>query len=123
MKQSIRLVVFGGRDFNNPDLLNHYLNHLATLYVIEIGMDGDARGADRMGRDWGKRRAIPWLIFKAEWTRYGGPAGPIRNQRIIDEGRPSYGVAFPDGVPGHNGTADMTERCRIAGVPVWEIPS
>ena len=71
--------------------------------------------------------------FNAEWdnvdrpcavTRYhpdGKPydvlAGFVRNQRMIDEGKPDLCVAFPGG----DGTADMVKRARAAGIEVLEI--
>ena len=47
----------------------------------------------------------------------GLSAGPARNQRMLDEGKPDAGIAFPGGP----GTADMTRRLKEAGIPVWEI--
>lgn len=44
----------------------------------------------------------------------GKAAGPIRNQRMLDEGKPDLVVAFPGG----RGTADMVRRAKAAGVPV-----
>jgi hypothetical protein len=39
----------------------------------------------------------------AEWERLGRKAGPIRNQRMLEEGKPDLVVAFPGGT----GTAGM----------------
>jgi hypothetical protein len=47
----------------------------------------------------------------------GKAAGPIRNQRMIDEGKPDLVIAFPGG----RGTADMVSRAKKAGIPVQEI--
>ena len=44
----------------------------------------------------------------------GRSAGPIRNQAMLDEGRPDLVVAFP----GHHGTADIVRRARAAGIKV-----
>ena len=56
-------------------------------------------------------------VAEADWAKHGRKAGPIRNQRMIDEGRPDLVVAFPGGT----GTADMVERARVAGIRVIEI--
>jgi hypothetical protein len=50
----------------------------------------------------------------ADWDRYGLAAGPKRNQRMLDEYSPEFGVAFPGG----RGTADMIRRLRAASVPL-----
>jgi len=52
--------------------------------------------------------------FDAEWHRHGKRAGPIRNQRMLEEGQPDLIVAFPGG----HGTADMVRRARQAGIEV-----
>jgi hypothetical protein len=41
----------------------------------------------------------------------------MRNQQMLDEGRPTLVVAFPGG----RGTADMMRRARVAGIEVIEI--
>ena len=50
----------------------------------------------------------------AEWHRLGRKAGPIRNQRMLDEGKPDLVVAFPGGT----GTAGMVALACKAGVRV-----
>jgi len=53
----------------------------------------------------------------ANWAGLGRKAGPIRNQEMLDQGRPNMVVAFPGG----RGTADMVRRARGAGVEVIEV--
>ena len=47
-------------------------------------------------------------------VRLGRKAGPIRNQRMLDEGKPDLVVAFPGG----KGTNGMIDLARNAGVRV-----
>ncbi|HZL94048.1 MAG TPA: hypothetical protein VFB99_10405 [Vicinamibacterales bacterium] len=58
---------------------------------------------------------LGWHVIerKAEWKRLGHAAGPIRNQRMIDEERPTHGMAFGD--IGRPGTGDCVKRMRKAG--------
>ena len=100
---------------------------------------GGAKGADAAADAWAaEQRGFPKpLVFEADWddlthilavikTRKSGPqkgtpynaaAGPIRNQLMIDEGRPDLVVAFPGGA----GTKDMTDRAKAAKIEVMEI--
>ena len=78
---------------------------------------GGASGADALADDWAVVNWVPQDIFCAQWERDGRAAGPIRNQRMIDEGKPDLVVAFPGG----RGTADMVRRARAAGIEVMEI--
>jgi hypothetical protein len=78
---------------------------------------GAAMGADRWADIWAARANVPVKRFRANWDRYGKSAGPRRNQKMLDEGKPDLVIAFPGGF----GTADMVARARTAGVPVTEI--
>ena len=74
-------------------------------------------GADTLGAEWAKAQGIPCEVYMADWEGLGRKAGPIRNQRMLDEGKPDLVVAFPGG----RGTADMVRRARSAGLDVLEI--
>lgn len=57
------------------------------------------------------------LPFEPDWHTYGRAAGPIRNRRMLDEGKPDIVVAFPGG----RGTANMVKQAREYGVKVIEV--
>lgn len=112
-----RVLVYGGRDFWDRAFVERTLSDLAKTEAIDVVIEGDAPNVDRFAGFWARQRDIPNLKFPAEWGRLGRAAGPIRNQRMIDEGKPDLGVAFPGG----RGTADMTRRLKAAGIKVMEI--
>lgn len=85
----------------------------ADVANIEI-IQGGADGADRCARDWASGSGHRCRTFEADWKAYGKGAGPMRNQRMLDEGRPDLVVAFPGG----RGTADMMRRAKAAGARV-----
>lgn len=116
---SKRVLVCGGRDFTDAALVERALGTLAKTTVIDCIIEGNQRGADRIAGYWARRHRIPDLKFNADWTKHGKAAGPIRNQQMLDKGRPDLVVAFPGGT----GTADMVRRARAAGVEVIEVPS
>jgi hypothetical protein len=54
-------------------------------------VEGEAKGADRMARDWADMVGIPvarYPITPAEWSELGNAAGPIRNQRMLELEQP-----------------------------------
>ena len=83
---------------------------------LEI-ISGMATGADSLAVEFAKYFNLKLHEFPADWDRYKNGAGNIRNQKMIDEGKPKLGVAFPGG----RGTADMTIRLKFEGIPVKEI--
>lgn len=114
----MRIVVTGGRDFADSALVERALGAVHSKHGIDLLIQGGARGADRLCAEWAWDRKIPVGTYNADWNTYGKGAGPIRNQRMIDEGKPDAAVAFPGG----RGTADMVRRLETAGIPTWQVP-
>lgn len=112
----MRILVCGGRDFSDTDLLYRTLDELARCCQIDAIIEGDARGADRIAGYWAKKNRIDLLLFPADWS-LGKKAGPLRNQKMLDEGKPDLVLAFPGG----RGTADMVARAQASGVPVTKV--
>lgn len=88
-----------------------------SLGMPQTIIHGLALGVDKMAEDWGNLHACNIRRFKADWDTHGKAAGPIRNQQMIDQGKPDLIIAFPGG----RGTADMVERARKARIDVAEI--
>ena len=116
-KRCMRALVCGGREFANRQMLNEALNRLRQERGIAHLIAGGARGADSMAEWWARGEGVPCDVYQADWAGLGRKAGPIRNQRMLDEGKPDLVVAFPGG----RGTADMVRRGREAGVEVIEV--
>ncbi len=115
----MRLLVCGGRYFNDRDLLESILDGLCDeeMAMPRILLHGDGIGADTLADRWAHKRCVEVWRFPAGWERHGKAAGPIRNQAMIDSGKPDLVIAFPGG----RGTADMIRRARKAGIEVREV--
>lgn len=117
----MRVLVCGGRDFNDRDFIHNTLCELnESRGPFTCVIHGAATGADSEAMIWTQMMAtvqpIKHLPMVADWRSHGKAAGPIRNQRMIDEGKPDLVIAFPGG----RGTADMTRRARTARLEVIE---
>lgn len=108
----MRILVCGGRDYADKDFVFLCLDELRRKWGDVVIIQGGAQGADWLARLWAKERGIRCEQYNANWEKYGKGAGPIRNQRMIDEGKPNLFVAFPGGP----GTADMVRRLRKAKI-------
>jgi hypothetical protein len=115
--RAMRVLVCGGRAFTDRALLEATLDRLHHAYVFTVLIEGDARGADRMAGEWAEAQGIGHEVFKADWDGLGAKAGPIRNQQMLDEGRPDLVVAFP----GAGGTDHMKRIARLAGIEIVEV--
>lgn len=113
----MRVLVCGGRSFSDCGLVFATLDALAKSEVVDCIIEGDAPGADRIAGAWAKRRRVDLRLFPADWAKDGKAAGPRRNQKMLDHGKPDLVIAFPGGA----GTADMVRRAKAAGVKVHEM--
>lgn len=124
----MRVLVCGGRQYGNPNVIGkplaeveaERLNVYETLDAIdgisEI-IQGGGAGADEVADQYAIQEGLERRTFKADWEKHGRAAGPIRNQLMLDEGKPKRVVAFPGG----RGTADMVRRAKRAGIEVQEV--
>jgi YspA, cpYpsA-related SLOG family len=113
---SSRVLVTGGRSYDDIFTVCETLSKIAIGVLIH----GGAPGADSLAECYAEDQGIPQRRFDIppeEWRRLGKKAGPLRNQRMLDEGKPDMVVAFPGG----RGTVDMVRRAKKAGIPVMEI--
>lgn len=112
-----RVLICGGRHFDDGDAIYAALNDFERDRDIALIIQGGASGADAWAKKYAEGGKIRCLEFRANWKKHGKAAGPIRNERMIEQGRPTVVIAFPGG----RGTADMVERARSAGIEVIEI--
>ena len=123
----LRLLVTGDRNWTDEEVIRAALGTVWHRQVILI--HGAARGADKMAERVAK--TMPHITdivpYPAQWNRYHHGAGPIRNQQMLDEGKPDMCFAFHDNLRGDGpditvraskGTRDMVERCQDAGILV-----
>lgn len=124
----MKALICGGRRFKNREAAFAEFDRLrAELGITEIAEGGQRTydrekrklvgGADYFAEQWAKERGIPCQTFEAEWRRWGGAAGQIRNQKMIDVFKPDVVIALP----GEAGTMDMTRRARLEGIKVIEL--
>lgn len=110
----MRALVCGGRDYSDKWALFSVLDGFGPPEITEI-ISGMARGADSLAAEWAMRFGFKLHKFPADWNKHGKAAGAIRNQQMLDEGKPDVVIAFPGGT----GTADMVRRAKKAGIKVY----
>lgn len=116
-----RILICGDRNWQNFQVILNELSKEHQREPVEIVIEGEATGADTMGRLAADRLGIPVLPFPADWRKHGRSAGPIRNRLQFKEGRPTLGLAFHDFLENSKGTLDMVNVMRKGGVPVRVI--
>ena len=93
-----------------------------TLGIIPFFVLGDCpTGVDRHALVWIQSQkefddTINYKVFEADWKRFGGRAGPLRNIAMLNSG-----IDILLSFPGGPGTAHMTGICQTEGVMVKRI--
>ena len=114
-----RILVCGGRDFSDTGRVYAVLDRLYREHEFGVLIEGDAPGADRIAGYWARKNGVDNLKFHADWGKHGRAAGPIRNLKMLAEGKPDLVVAFPGGP----GTKNMVHLSEQADIPVMIIPA
>ena len=122
----MRILVCGGRDYTGYEKLKRilypYVDTARLLREDLVFIQGEAKGADFLCKvfvldELVHDTRVTLKSFPANWQQYGKRAGHLRNQQMLDEGKPDLVVAFPGG----SGTADMIKRAKKAGVETVEV--
>lgn len=110
----MKIVIAGGRDFNNPQYMAEVMKFL-SFSITEVvsgcqwSFDKETQtkyGADYLGEEWAKKNKISVKPFPADWVRLGRSAGPVRNGHMAEYA--DFLVAFWDGKS--RGTQNMIQQ-------------
>lgn len=90
-----RVIIAGGRDFNDYELLKSTMDRLLVNIKRQICIvSGAAKGADLLGERYAKEKGYVVHRFPADWS-LGRGAGFIRNEEMAQNADAL--VAFWDG--------------------------
>lgn len=110
----MKIGVVGSRGFPHIELVGIRLFQCGFSFPDETIVTGGAKGVDEEAERFGQRYNLDVIVFEPDWDKHGKSAGPIRNQKIVDEVEQIF--AFWDGES--NGTKDVIKKAMDAGVPV-----
>lgn len=125
----MKVLVCGSRTFSDREAIEAVLNGLwwpdlnASQPRLLTIIEGGALGADTIAGEWADATAgVERRRFLADWRTHNRSAGPIRNQRMLEEGEPDLVLAFVNKPLERSvGTFDMVRRARQRRLPVWVI--
>lgn len=106
--KDVTIIHGGQKTWNHSSRSYHGVDHLADELATEFGFQTE--------------------VFPAEWKKHEGCrcadldgvcyfAGPRRNQKMLDDGKPDEAHAFHEDPGLGRGTRDCVARVRKAGIP------
>jgi len=114
-EESKCVLVCGSRSWGNRNSIEHALAHSWVMGYRRL-IHGGAKGADKIAAEIAENWGFIVTEFKAEWDKHGKAAGPIRNTKMLEEGKPDLVLAFQIGES--SGTQHMVDISIEAGVQV-----
>lgn len=112
-----KVLVCGGREYADTERVRAVLDDEHQRDPIGLIIEGGATGADTLARQWATDRGVEVITVPALWKVHGKAAGPIRNQRMLENYAPDLVIAFAGG----KGTADMVRRAHEAACGVLVV--
>ena len=119
----MKVIVAGGRDFNNYKLLKCTLDRFQQEYgnITEV-VSGGAIGSDKLGEQYANENNILIKRFVPDWKGLGKKAGHVRNRQMGDYAKEHNGmlVAFWDKQSrGTKGMIDYATKIGLKSVVVY----
>ena len=111
------VLVCGSRNWEDAVVIRWALTKLQTYDVTTI-IEGEAKGADIIARKEALQLGIEVIGMPAVWKKHGKSAGPIRNRRMLEIGKPDLVIGFHEDFENSKGTADMIKAARTKNIPV-----
>lgn len=114
-----RVLICGSRNFSDKWAISVIVSQLPSDAVI---IQGGAPGADSIAAEVAIEYGLVLETYKADWKRYEKRAGYIRNQQMLDEGKPTVLFAFVTkgiSLKESKGTAMMVRIAKKAGIPIF----
>ena len=117
----MRLLVCGPRTWTTDSHRDFVFDGIRSICRCEPPsaiISGGAPGVDLHAHTFALINEYDSIVFEADWDTFGCRAGPLRNQRMLIEGKPDAVLAFQPKGKKTPGTQDMMRRARRAGIPV-----
>ncbi|MDU6748097.1 MAG: DUF2493 domain-containing protein [Bradyrhizobium sp.] len=114
----MRLLVCGGRHFEDAEMVHHELTALHWRKPISVVVHGSIAGVGIIAEAWARRHGIAVVRYPPNWEFYGKKAEGLRSDFMLTDSRPDFVVAFPGG----RHTADLVQRAISVGLAVLAIP-
>ena len=109
-----RILICGDRHWKDYMTIDTFVKNLPAGTVIIQGM---CRGVDRMAKRAGHKYGFTVKDYPADWNKHSKAAGPIRNQQMLDEGKPDIVMAFHNNISKSRGTRNLLNQASERGIP------
>jgi YspA, cpYpsA-related SLOG family len=112
-----KIAFTGGIDFNDHRAIWDSLDKVRSKHPDMVLLHGGSpKGAERIAASWAKNRKVSQIVFKPDWARHAKAAPFRRNDQIL-QALPIGVIAFP----GSGISANLADKAKRLGIPVWRF--
>jgi len=112
----MKVIIAGGRYINNYQVVKQVIED-SNFNITKI-ISGTCSGVDLLGERWAKENHIPIERFLPYWKSFGKSAGPMRNNKMIIEGKAEGLILIWDGKS--KGSRDMKSQAKKYNLIIYE---
>lgn len=112
-----QLAIVGSRDYTDYLSFTEHVDKYIAVHQVTAIISGGARGTDTLAQKYALDHNIEFMVFPADWKRYGKSAGPMRNKLIVENC--DAVLAFPS--KESIGTFDTIRKAQQMDKPVQII--
>ena len=113
----MKVIVAGSRKWINIDSIWKRLGDLPSDTII---IEGGCEGADLLARRIALEIGLEVVEFPAAWVKYGNPAGPKRNIKMLNT-KPDLLIAFHNDLKSSKGTKHIVNEALKRKIKVEVI--
>lgn len=110
----MRVLIAGSRDWTDEAPIRELIGSLPHHAVLVHG--ACPSGADSIADAAARERGLRIERFPADWSGQGRSAGPKRNTRMLEEGKPELIFAFRSAGESR-GTDDLVRKAKGRAIP------
>lgn len=78
-----KVIIAGSRTIDDYDLVEKcIIQFISKFGLITEVICGEAKGVDKLGKQWALKNNIPVKSFYANWEKYRKSAGALRNKEM-----------------------------------------
>ena len=114
----MKVLITGSRNWSDKEAVEIAIARAKPDIIIE----GGARGADAIAKEYAHKTFRRVVEIKAEWDKYGKKAGGIRNSTMLAM-KPDLVLAFSMDLSNDKGTRDAVNKATKKGIKVWWVRS
>jgi len=114
-----RIAITGGADYQDHRPIWDALEKVRAKHPDMVLLHGGTpTGAEHIAECWARARRVATIAFRPDWSRYAKAAPFKRNDALLAE-LPVGVLAFP----GTGINANLADKARKMGIPVWSFGS